>query len=82
MRPIWREYYPRENTTLLMEWAWAVAFDVFAKSCCDLYPKLLAINAVIVVPTWTTSPNHQINATLKHFSNGSTMRVSIPRDAG
>ena len=47
MRPIWREYYPRENTTLLMAWAWAVAFDVFAKSCCDLYPKLLAINAVI-----------------------------------
>ena len=35
-----------------------------------------------VVPTRTTSPNHQINATLKHFSNGSTMRVSIPRDAG
>ena len=47
MRPIWREYYPRQNTTLLMAWAWAVAFDVFAKSCCDLYPKLLAINAVI-----------------------------------
>ena len=46
MRPIWREYYPRENTTLLMEWAWAwaVAFDMFAKSCCDLYPKLLDSN--------------------------------------
>ena len=39
-------------------------------------------NLHFVVLTWTTSPDHQINATLKHFSNGSTMRVSIPRDAG